>query len=423
MSVLFFKSEIILGDVIGYSGPTVPVQTSTEQPSSDRKTPKNTLQKITGRIVYKARQESQRMIRPRGSPIEMFSSRRLAIVYRRGFSTTGQRCVAEHRREDSIGFIGLGAMGQEMAANLLAKFQAPISSFVIHDHSQSSVTRFVEQHPPLDSTSVPIVTATTPASVARLASTIVTMLPSSAEVSEVYLNLSTGILGGLADHAICATLCVDSTTLDVRCATTVSEKLRAAGAEMLDAPVSGGVVGAREATLTFMCGGPEATFNKAQPVLNAMGKKTIYCGKSGSGLAAKLTNNMLLAVSMIATSEAMLLGQKLGLQPDLLARVINSSTGRCWSSEINNPAPGALLPSKATPADRDWQGGFASRLMAKDLGLALQAAQADPALLDQLPVSKIVKEIYSKLGSDPGFSGKDFSVVYDWLQKNHFQPK
>ncbi|PLW24351.1 hypothetical protein PCASD_06546 [Puccinia coronata f. sp. avenae] len=334
--------------------------------------------------------------------------------------STGMKGAAEHRRENSIGFIGLGAMGLEMASNLLTKFPAPISSFVIHDHSQSSVSRFVERHHPIGPQSTHVVTATTPASVARLASTIITMLPSSAEVEEVYLNPTTGILTGLEDHkASSASLCIDSTTLDISCASSVSEKLNEIGAEMIDAPVSGGVVGAREGTLTFMCGGTEATFSRAQSALNAMGKKTIYCGRSGSGLAAKLTNNMLLAVSMIATSEAMLLGQKLGLQPDLLARVINSSTGRCWSSEINNPAPGALLPSKTTPADRDWQGGFASRLMAKDLRLAVHAAtQADPSLISQLPISSTVEEIYRTLTSDPHLADKDFSVVYRWLQ-NH----
>lgn len=242
------------------------------------------------------------------------------------------------------------------------------------------------------------------------------MLPSSAEVEEVYLHPDTGILTGIEDHASSPSLCIDSTTLDFACATTVSGKLYNAGAEMLDAPVSGGVVGAKEATLTFMCGGVEATFDKAKPILKLMGKNSIYCGKSGSGLAAKLANNMLLATSMIATSEAMLLGQKLGLKPDLLARVINSSTGRCWSSEVNNPAPGALLPSKSTPADRDWQGGFTSKLMAKDLGLAIRVASSDESLNDRLPISKAVNEIYQSIASDSDFSSKDFSVVYRWLE-------
>lgn len=361
------------------------------------------------------------IVRPgSGVIVETSRSARRPTAIQRDLST-GMTGAAEHRRENSIGFIGLGAMGLEMASNLLTKFPAPISSFVIHDHSQSSVSRFVERHHPLGPQSTHVVTATTPASVARLASTIITMLPSSAEVEQVYLNPTTGILSGLQDHkASSASLCIDSTTLDISCASSVSEKLKEiAGAEMLDAPVSGGVVGAREGTLTFMCGGTEATFSRAQSALNAMGKKTIYCGRSGSGLAAKLTNNMLLAASMIATSEAMLLGQKLGLQPDLLARVINSSTGRCWSSEINNPAPGALLPSKTTPADREWQGGFASRLMAKDLRLAVHAAaQADPSLISHLPISSTVQEIYHTLSSDPHLADKDFSVVYRWLQ-NH----
>ncbi|KNZ54127.1 hypothetical protein VP01_3035g2 [Puccinia sorghi] len=311
-----------------------------------------------------------------------------------------------------------------MASNLLTKFNSPpISSFVIHDHSPSSVSRFIERHASLGPGFGKVVMAKTPASVARLASTIVTMLPSSAEVEEVYLNPTSGIMRGLQDHSASAssdttTLCIDSTTLDVTCASSVASKLKKeiAGAEMLDAPVSGGVVGAREGSLTFMCGGTEATFSQAQPVLRVMGKKMIYCGPSGSGLAAKLTNNMLLAVCMMATAEAMLLGQRLGLKADLLAQVINSSTGRCWSSEINNPAPGALLPTKTTPADRGWEGGFASRLMAKDLGLALAAAEAHEVLVDgQLPLSSHVKEIFAALVADKAFACKDFSVIYQWL--------
>jgi len=337
----------------------------------------------------------------------------------------------QHRRprESAIGFIGLGAMGQEMASNLLTKFNSPpISSFVIHDHSPSSVSRFIERHASLGPGFGDVVTATTPAGVARLASTIVTMLPSSAEVEEVYLNPTSGILRGLQDHSspsassvgtTATTLCIDSTTLDVTCASSVASQLKKEipGAEMLDAPVSGGVVGAREGSLTFMCGGSEATFGQAQPVLRAMGKKMIYCGPSGSGLAAKLTNNMLLAVCMMATAEAMLLGQRLGLKADLLAQVINSSTGRCWSSEINNPAPGALLPTKTTPADRGWEGGFASRLMAKDLGLALAAAEAHDEV-PLLPLSSHVKELFAALVADKAFANKDFSVIYQWLSQH-----
>ncbi|KNF04841.1 hypothetical protein PSTG_01895 [Puccinia striiformis f. sp. tritici PST-78] len=320
-----------------------------------------------------------------------------------------------HQRETSIGFIGLGAMGLEMASNLLTK--SPRSPFVIHDQSESSVARFMDRHRSDNSDRISI--AKTPSMVAKSSSTIVTMLPSTKEVSEVYLHPDTGLRSGLKDlrEDTRMTLCIDSTTLDLTASSSISSQLQheIPGFEMIDAPVSGGVVGAKDSTLTFMCGGSLDSFHKAQVYLNLMGKKSIYCGKSGSGLAAKLTNNMLLAVSMVATSEAMLLGERLGLDRSLLASVINSSTGRCWSSEINNPAPGALLPAKTTPADRDWAGGFASKLMAKDLGLALDAAGHQDS---SLPLSKLVNEIYCKLNVHPEFSSKDFSVVYDWLRKN-----
>lgn len=177
------------------------------------------------------------------------------------------------------------------------------------------------------------------------------------------------------------------------------------------------MVGANKAILTFMCGGSPDSFVKAKPFLDLMGKRAIHCGPSGSGLAAKIANNLLLAISMVGTAEAMLLGQRFGLDPALLATVINSSSGRCWSSEVNNPAPGALpVQESNVPANRRWTGGFASRLMAKDLSLALRAA-TDLSIESALPITKMVREMYKDISNDPGMETKDFSVVYRWLEK------
>ena len=192
------------------------------------------------------------------------------------------------------------------------------------------------------------------------------MLPSSPHVRNVYSE-EDGIipaLRSLPPEAVASTLCIDSTTLDVEVARTVSRTVRAAGASMVDAPVSGGVTGAKAGTLSFLVGGPKPAYNLAYPVLTHMGKQIIHCGGSGAGLAAKICNNLILGVQQIVVAEGMLLGQKLGLDPQVLASVVNSSTGACWSSSVNNPVPGAL-PGKEPPCERDYEGGFATSLMLK----------------------------------------------------------
>jgi len=200
------------------------------------------------------------------------------------------------------------------------------------------------------------------------------------------------------------TLCIDSTTLDVDVAREVAKKVEDAGAMMIDAPVSGGiplfsegshlhinsvrhdsgVTGAKAATLSFMVGGPQPSFTLAKPYLSLMGSRSLHCGPSGTGLAAKICNNLVLGVQQIVVAEAMLLGQRMGLTPPVLAGVLNSSTGkgvvlsvlyspsarlnlstgRCWASEVNNPVPGAL-PQGSPPCERDYEGGFSTALMLK----------------------------------------------------------
>ncbi|KAK0554453.1 hypothetical protein OC845_000714 [Tilletia horrida] len=337
-------------------------------------------------------------------------------------------------RSKSYGFIGLGAMGKEMCSNLtrsIFKDSDPDVSIVVNDMSERTITRFLSSQSSLYP-GRKIVTASSPAGVARLASTIVTMLPSSPEVREVY-TAEGGILEGLTDlrgessHAQPehSTLLLDSTTCDPQTSLDVVKLVRSAGVspgsnnqegvfEMLDAPVSGGVVGARAGTLSFMVGSDSPTsFARAEPILLNMGARVIHCGKNSSGLIAKLCNNLLLGISMVGTAEAMLLGQAHGLNPQVLAHILNTSTGKCWSSETNNPAPGALKGTQhSPPADRDWEGGFAARLMAKDLGLAQEAAKMEGV---PIALGTLTSNIYGHLSKNEEFSNRDFSVVFKAL--------
>lgn len=174
--------------------------------------------------------------------------------------------------------------------------------------------------------------------------------------------------------------------------------------------MSGGVVGARAGTLSFMVGGSEASFAAALPTLQTMGRKIIHCGEQGTGLSAKLANNYLLAINNLATAEAMNFGIRAGLRPSTLAEIINGATGRNWACEVNNPVPGVVA---AAPASRDYKGGFATGLMNKDLTLAIAAARGVQA---DLPLAGVVAKLYGALTADPEYAGLDFSVIYKYLQ-------
>jgi 3-hydroxyisobutyrate dehydrogenase len=173
--------------------------------------------------------------------------------------------------------------------------------------------------------------------------------------------------------------------------------------------MSGGVVGATAGSLTFMLGAPEGLLGRIEPILLRMGKRVLHCGPQGAGLSAKLANNYLLAIENIATAEAMNLGVKWGLDPKVLASVINVSTGKCWPSEVNNPVPGVV---ETAPASRDYQGGFGISLMRKDLRLAMLAAKEAGA---ELPLSEKAAEVYRNAEAEERCKGRDFSVVYRWL--------
>lgn len=318
-------------------------------------------------------------------------------------------------------------MGREMASNLFTKSlnsqgSEPSPTFIVCDAMPEAAATFARNFQQLHP-GVQINVVDTPAEAAELASVIITMLPSSPQVNQVYLTSESGILPGVLKALSSPagtkpedlkTLAIDSTTLDVSTAKDVAQRVaKEAQISMVDAPVSGGVVGAAAGTLSFMVGGPASSFDLAKPYLEKMGKTIVHCGDSGTGLAVKICNNLILGINQVAVAEAMLLGTSLGLSPSLLASVINNSTGRCWPSAVNNPIPGAL-PGQSPPCERDFKGGFAAKLMLKDMNLALNAADSVGV---PLPLGNSSVKLYEDVTKDQDLAGRDFSVVFRHLQK------
>eukprot|EP00604_Paraphysomonas_vestita_P003259 CAMPEP_0174821482 /NCGR_PEP_ID=MMETSP1107-20130205/8679_1 /TAXON_ID=36770 /ORGANISM="Paraphysomonas vestita, Strain GFlagA" /LENGTH=263 /DNA_ID=CAMNT_0016038575 /DNA_START=295 /DNA_END=1086 /DNA_ORIENTATION=- len=230
------------------------------------------------------------------------------------------------------------------------------------------------------------------------------MLPATQHVASVLRGPN-----GIYSNAKPGSLIIDCSTIDPVVSRELISEAEKAGHKMIDAPVSGGVAGATAGTLTFMVGGKQEVFEESKAYLSAMGKNMVHVGGPGSGGVTKICNNLGLAISMVGTAEAMNLGKRLGMDPKVLAGVINTSTARCWASEINNPCPGAL---ENTAASRGYTGGFAAALMYKDLGLALEVAKV--AGKNILPVGSTVHDIYGDLVKQ-GLGTKDFSVVFQPL--------
>ncbi|MBA1305458.1 3-hydroxyisobutyrate dehydrogenase [Stutzerimonas stutzeri] len=293
-----------------------------------------------------------------------------------------------------IGFIGLGNMGAPMAHNLL-KAGHQLSVF---DLNAAAVENLVGAGAlPVDS----------PTAIAQgNAELIITMLPAAAHVKSVYLGEN-----GLIASSRAGVMLIDCSTIDPHSAREVAMAAAEHGNPMLDAPVSGGTGGAAAGTLTFMVGGSDADFDRAQPILAAMGKNIVHCGAAGNGQVAKVANNMLLGISMIGVAEAMALGVALGMDAKTLAGVINTSSGRCWSSDTYNPFPGVL---DNVPASRGYSGGFGSDLMLKDLGLATEAAKQvrQPVILGAL-----AQQLYQSFSAQ-GHGGLDFSAIINQYRKD-----
>ncbi len=292
-----------------------------------------------------------------------------------------------------IGFIGLGNMGGPMAANLVKAGHA-VTGFDVAAAAIEALTNAGGS------------AGTSAGSAVADAEVVITMLPAGNHVRDVYSGPE-GILAAAKPGA----LLIDSSTIDVETARSVTKLAAERGFDMLDAPVSGGVGGAAAGTLTFMVGGSETAFQRGLPVLQAMGKTIVHAGGAGSGQAAKICNNMILGISMIAVCEGFGLAKRLGLDWQKLFDISSKSSGQCWSMTSYCPAPG-LVPS--APANRDYQAGFTADMMLKDLKLAQEAAQAAGAAT---PLGAEAAALY-QLVANAGMGAKDFSVMFRFLQGN-----
>jgi 3-hydroxyisobutyrate dehydrogenase len=283
----------------------------------------------------------------------------------------------------SIAFIGLGNMGGPMAANLV-KAGHKVIAFDLVEASRSQARA--------DGAGI----ADSAAAAVKGAEVVITMLPAGKHVISVWTDVIPTMTKGA--------LIVDCSTIDVESAKQAHVLAAKHGVGSIDAPVSGGTGGAKGATLTFMCGGEDKAFAAAKPVLEKMGKKIVHCGGAGAGQAAKICNNMILGISMIAVGEAFTLAEKLGLSHQALFDVASTSSGQCWSLTTYCPVPG---PVPTSPANNEYKPGFATALMLKDLTLAQDAANAAGAAT---PLGKHAQEIYKAFDSS-GNGGVDFSGI------------
>ncbi|MEO6839715.1 MAG: 3-hydroxyisobutyrate dehydrogenase [Bradyrhizobium sp.] len=289
----------------------------------------------------------------------------------------------------NIAFIGLGNMGGPMAANLV-KADHKVTAFDLMEASRHQAKS--------DGASI----AESAAASVKGADVVITMLPAGKHVLSVWGD----VIAAMGKGA----LIIDCSTIDVESAKQAHALASKHGIASVDAPVSGGTGGAKGATLTFMCGGEDKAFAAAKPVLENMGKKIVHCGGAGAGQAAKICNNMILGVSMIAVSEAFALAEKLGLSHQALFDVASTSSGQCWALTTYCPVPG---PVPTSPANNDYKPGFASALMVKDLTLAQDAANAAGAAT---PLGKHAQEIYKAFDA-AGHGGVDFSGIVQHVRE------
>ncbi|NHF71611.1 3-hydroxyisobutyrate dehydrogenase [Paracoccus xiamenensis] len=286
-----------------------------------------------------------------------------------------------------IGFIGLGNMGMPMALNL-ARAGHEVRGFDV-----------------LAVPEAPLAQANSAADAARDADVVITMLPNG----EILTSVAAEIIAAMQPGAV---LC-DCSTVDVDSARKVADQARDAGLGALDAPVSGGIAGAGGGTLTFMVGGDAESFATVSPLFDVMGQKAVHCGPSGAGQAAKICNNMILGVTMIATCEAFALADKLGLDRQKLFDVVSTSSGSSWSVNAYCPAPGV---GPQSPADNGYKPGFASELMLKDLRLAQMAAESSDA---DTPMGELAAALYARFVEEEDGRGRDFSAMLPRFEQRH----
>lgn len=287
----------------------------------------------------------------------------------------------------SVAFFGLGNMGGPMAGNLVTAGYTVRGFDPVAAAQEAAASKGVD-------------VAQTGAEAVRDADVVITMLPNGTLVTRCYDEVIPAAKPG--------TLFIDSSTISVADARAAHAYAAEHGFAQLDAPVSGGVKGATAGTLAFMVGGAAEALEQARPVLDAMAAKIIHCGDSGAGQAAKLCNNMLLAVEQIAVGEAFVLAEKLGLSPQSLFDVITGATGNCWSVHTNCPVPG---PVPTSPANNEFKPGFATALMNKDLSMAMDAVAASGS---SAPLGSHAAQIYANFAEQ--HANLDFSAVIETLR-------
>ena len=298
---------------------------------------------------------------------------------------TCARVVVQQEDVMKIGFIGLGNMGAPMARNL-AKAGHDVMGFDVADVTVEAVAIAPDFKTVVSGQDV-----------------VITMLPNGAILKDVAAQT--------LPHMAKGALLLDCSTVDVESAVAVAADAEAVGVMAVDAPVSGGIGGADQGTLTFMAGGSDAGFACAQPLFEIMGQKAVHCGKSGAGQAAKICNNMILGITMIGTCEAFALADKLGLDRQKMFDVVSTSSGASWSINTYCPAPGV---GPVSPADNGYAPGFAAELMVKDLGLAQDAAIAADA---DTPLGAAAAELYRQFVEDEDGLGQDFSAMLPRFEK------
>jgi 3-hydroxyisobutyrate dehydrogenase len=291
----------------------------------------------------------------------------------------------------SIGFIGLGNMGAPMAANLV-KAGHGVTGYDLNPSALQTLTAAGGRG------------AVSASEAARGADVVITMLPAGQDVREVWLHRG-GLIAAVGNDR---PLLIDCSTIDVDSARAVTQAAAAVGLAMLDAPVSGGTTGAKNATLTFMVGGTADAFARGQPILAAMGKNIFHAGGPGVGQAVKICNNMMLAVNMVGACEGFLLAEKLGLDWSKLHQICSTASANSWALASYCPAPG---PMPAAPSNCDYAPGFTTQLMVKDVRLSQQAAEATGS---PTPLAAMALSFYEQAAA-AGDAAKDFSVVFRWL--------
>ncbi|MCF6288448.1 MAG: 3-hydroxyisobutyrate dehydrogenase [Proteobacteria bacterium] len=293
----------------------------------------------------------------------------------------------------NIAFIGLGNMGGPMATNLIKAGY----NLTVYDLNKDVVKKAVDAGAKSANSAISALTN---------AKVIISMLPNGSIVKSLFTGKN-----GLIDHLGKDVLIIDSSTIAADDARYVAQACKAKGINMVDAPVSGGTAAAIAGTLTFICGGESEAFDKAKPILAAMGRNIFHAGTSGAGQVAKICNNMLLAVHMIGTAEALNLGTRQGLDAGVLSEIMKASSGNNWSLQVYNPYPG-VMPN--VPSSNSYNGGFMVNLMSKDLGLAQELASKSHS---PIPLGSAAAQLY-ELHKYNGMGTKDFSSILEMLKEN-----